>query len=75
MAKSIQAGSRILVRTAFDERLERIATSGVEHGDRFAVVWACRVEEWQAAKEEGRQPESVPWPAQDVWLAEAKGAA
>lgn len=35
-------------------------------GRDFAVVWICRPEEWEAAQAEGREPEGVPWPAEDV---------
>jgi len=66
----IQAGDTIDVRTAFDQWRQRRALSGVLPGDRFAVVWACRPEEWDAAQAEGREPEGVPWPADDVRLAE-----
>lgn len=56
----------MLVRDAAGRTLTRRATSRVEPGHTFPVVWACREEEWEAAHLEGREPESVPWPADDV---------
>jgi hypothetical protein len=63
-----------MVRTALGDWRQRRAVSGVEQGDRFPVVWACRLEEWDAAQAEGRDPEVVPWPAEDVRLAEKSEA-
>jgi hypothetical protein len=62
----IEKGDRIAVRDAFGEELERIALGPIEAGFDFPVVWACREEEWQAANAENRDPEGVPWPAEDV---------
>lgn len=59
-------GQPIEVTDAFGERLRRIALGPVDPGYDFAVVWACRPEEWEAAQAEGREPESVPWPIEDV---------
>jgi hypothetical protein len=39
-------------------------------GEDFPVVWASREDEWEAAASEGRPPEGVPWPAEDVRLLE-----
>jgi hypothetical protein len=64
------AGQPIEVRDAFGQVLHRIATGPVDPGYDFAVIWACRPEEWAAAQEEGREPESVPWPIEDVKVAE-----
>jgi hypothetical protein len=64
--EEIRPGDRVVVRTAFNEWRQRRALTGVQPGDRFAVVWACRPEEWDAAQVEGRDPEAVPWPADDV---------
>jgi hypothetical protein len=68
--REIRAGDIVLVRTAFDQWHKRRALTGVIPGDRFAVVWACRLEEWDSAQAEGREPEGAPWPAEDVQLAE-----
>ncbi len=67
---AIRPGDTVMVRTAFGDWRQRRAVTGVEPGDRFAVVWACRPEEWDAAQAEGRDPDAVPWPAEDVRLAE-----
>ena len=67
----IEPGSRVLARSAFDELLERRAVTGVQPGHDFPVVWVCSEEEWQAAHDEGREPEGLPWPAEDVQLVEA----
>jgi uncharacterized protein YcnI len=66
----IEPGSRVLARSAFDELLERRAITGVQPGHNFPVVWVCSEQEWQAAHAEGREPEGLPWPAEDVRLAE-----
>jgi hypothetical protein len=67
---AIEPGSRVLARSAFDELLERRAVTGVQPGHDFPVVWVCSEEEWQGAQSEGRHPEGLPWPAEDVRLAE-----
>jgi hypothetical protein len=67
---TIQPGNRVLVRTAFDELVQRRALSGVEAGVDFPVVWVCTEEEWNAAENGGPAAEGDPWPAEDVSLAE-----
>jgi hypothetical protein len=64
------AGQPIEVRDAFDRTLRRIATGPVDPGYDFAVVWACRAEEWEAAHAAGREPAATPWPVEDVTVAE-----
>ena len=66
----IQPGSRVLVRTAFDQLVERRAMTGVEAGIDFPVVWVCTEEEWAAAQNGDSSVEGDPWPAEDVSLAE-----
>jgi hypothetical protein len=63
---TVQPGSRVLARSAFDELLERRAITSVQPGRDFPVIWVCSEEEWQTAKLEGRDPEGLPWPAEDV---------
>lgn len=63
---SVSPGDAVTIVTAFDERLPRRALSGVTTGSDFLVVWVCREEEWEAAHRDGREPEGVPWPADDV---------
>jgi hypothetical protein len=64
----IQPGTEVVVRTADGESLLRRATSGVEWGSTFEVVWVCKQEEWEAASAEGRYPDAMPWPADAVTL-------
>jgi hypothetical protein len=63
---NITRGDRVLALNARGERSERIALSDAVMGRDFLVVWICRPEEWEAAQAEGREPEGVPWPAEDV---------
>jgi hypothetical protein len=62
----IKPGDRLLVRTAFDDEVERRAVSGIEQGDKFPVVWVCPEEEWESARREGRDPSADPWPVDAV---------
>lgn len=64
------AGQPIEVQDAFGRTLRRIATGPVDPGYEFAVVWACREEEWETAQAEGREPDATPWPVEDVSVAE-----
>jgi hypothetical protein len=61
----IRAGDHVIARSAKGD-LERRAATGVMMGGDFEVVWVVRPEEWEAAKKEGRDPEAIPWPAEDV---------
>ncbi len=63
---TIEPGSQVLVRAAGGEALPRRAVSGIERGLDFPVVWVCQQDEWEAAQSEDRDPEAVPWPAEDV---------
>ena len=67
---AIEAGAIVVVRDVRGTWLRRRAMTGVQDGHDFRVVWVCREEEWEAAHAEGRKPEGVPWPAEDVQLAE-----
>jgi hypothetical protein len=51
---------------AYGDWLPKRACSTVERGHTFPVVFVARPEEWDAAQREGREPESVAWPAADV---------
>lgn len=64
----IRPGDRVGAVDAFGQENERRAITTVVEGDDFAVVWICDEEEWAAAEKEGREPEGVPWPAEDVRL-------
>lgn len=62
----ITSGALVEVVNARGERTERVALSGVVAGRDFPVVWVCRPAELEAAEAEARDPEGVPWPAEDV---------
>jgi hypothetical protein len=66
----IKRGDAVSVRTAFGDLLERVALTGVEMGRDFPVVWVCSRDEWEAGGEEGTELEGLPWPAEDVHLAD-----
>jgi hypothetical protein len=69
-------GSRVIVRDARGGLNERYATTGVEWGRDFLVVWVCPPDQWPVDPGCAREfPSAVPWPAEDVWLPEdAPGA-
>jgi len=62
----IGPGSRVDALDIAGKKLRRRAVSGVVQGHDFPVVWVAREDEWHAAQTEGRDPEAVPWPAEDV---------
>lgn len=70
MDQNIKRGDRVVVRTAFDRYVPRRAATGPTMGDDFLVVRVCTEEEWSAAQAEGREPQTTPWPAEDVRAAE-----
>lgn len=61
-----ERGQRVTVIDFSGDPHPRIALSGAQRGTDFLVVWVCRPEEWEAAQREGREPEGVPWPYEDV---------
>ncbi len=65
----ITRGTPVQVRTAAGELLPRRALGEIARGEDFPVVWVCRDEEWDTALLEGREPQGVPWPAEDVRIA------
>jgi hypothetical protein len=65
---SIACGDTVEVINAWGERSVRVAATGVFAGRDFPVVRVCSQDEWAAAAREGREPEGVPWPAEDVRL-------
>ncbi len=64
--EEIQLGTRIEARDAFGRWNERRAITGVLPGEDFPLVWVCPEDEWEAAKREGREPEGIPFPLEDV---------
>lgn len=67
--KNIERGDLIVAETAGGGHRELRALGGAVAGGDFAVVWACSLAEWEAAETEGREPEGIPWPAEDVTIA------
>lgn len=63
---SIATGDHLMVRTARGAKVPKIATSGVEEGDSFRIVWVTDEAEYEAARHESREPAAVPWPADAV---------
>lgn len=62
----VQRGDLIAAEAADGELRELRALGETVAGGDFAVVWACSLAEWEAAEVEGREPEGIPWPAEDV---------
>lgn len=54
----VKAGVQVITRDAFGRFREATATTGVEWGRDFFVVWI----------ERNAGDDAVPWPAEDVWL-------
>lgn len=67
----LKIGDIVVVVDVEGVRRRKRALSPVMQGGSFPVVWACREEEWQAARAEGRDPIGLPWPAEDVSLPDA----
>lgn len=61
-----QRGDVVIVKDARGHELQKRALGPAMQGGSFEVVWACREEEWHAAQVEDREPEGLPWPAEDV---------
>lgn len=74
MDTPIRPGDLVVVRTAFGNEAQKRAVTGVVKGSDFLIVRVCPPEEWDAAIRTGREPQSVPWPAEDVRLAELADA-
>ncbi len=70
MVERIERADWLTATTADGEQRELRALGGVIAGGDFAVVWACSPSEWVAAYAEGREPEGIPWPAEDVRVVE-----
>jgi hypothetical protein len=69
--QEIQYGDLVVAIDAAGKGLPRRALGGPVKGVSFMVIWVCREEEWHAAQREGRQPDGVPWPVEDVHLKQA----
>jgi hypothetical protein len=66
VALNVAPGMRVIAHSSISGDLERRATTGIEQGEDFPVVWVCTEEAWVELKASGMQPNSIPWPADDV---------
>lgn len=64
----IKRGDRVKAASADGVERQLRALGGVVAGGDFAVVWVCTEQEWATAEGDGREPQGVPWPAEDVKL-------
>lgn len=64
----VRPGSAVVVRDAYGQMRSKVATTGVIEGGSFFVVWVARPEEVALAAAGNREPDAVPWPAEDVWV-------
>lgn len=62
----IATGDAVYVLDIRRQEHRRRALTGPISGHDFPVIWACREDEWEAAQQENREPEGMPWPAEDV---------
>lgn len=62
----IRRGTRVFAASADGIDRELRALGEITAGGDFAVVWVCTEREWAAAESESREPDGVPWPADDV---------
>jgi hypothetical protein len=65
---NIIKGDLVEVENALGQRHERVALTGVIEGHDFLVVWVAKSEEVTAAEEEGREPQGMPFPVEDVYV-------
>jgi hypothetical protein len=72
--REIAYGDLVIAVDATGAELLKRALGGPVRGVNFVVVWVCREEEWHAAQREGREPDGVPWPVEDVRLRQPVGA-
>lgn len=66
VSSRIDVGMRVRVRDSLGRAHTKIAVSAPTQGLDGEIVRACRPEEWEEARVAGREPVSVPWPAEDV---------
>lgn len=64
----IEQGRRVRARTAEDTWVTLRATTGIEPGHDFPIVWLLEEDRWEKALEEqaDAQRHALPWPAEDV---------
>ena len=67
----ITRGAPVLARDVTGRMLPKRALGEPVDGATFKVVWVCREEEWIEAERDGREPDAVPWPVEDVQLADS----
>jgi hypothetical protein len=68
---TIQPGALVSARGADGQARELRALTAVVEGADFPVVWVCGQREWASALAEERDPEGIPWPAEDVQVLDA----
>jgi hypothetical protein len=66
----VQRGDWLMAEAADGVSRELRALGPIIAGGDFAVVWGCSPAEWDAAISERREPDGIPWPAEDVKVAE-----
>ena len=62
----IRRGDQLVGAAADGQERELYALGEVIAGGDFAVVWVCSRDEWEAAQFEDREPEGIPWPADEL---------
>ena len=63
MPTEIEPGTRLLVIDANGFKFPATATTGIERGDRFPIVWI------EFDDEQNRDGDPLPWPADAVEVA------
>lgn len=66
--RRIEHGRQVRARTADDTWITLRATTGVQPGQDFPVVWLLEEDRWQKAlaQQGDAQRLALPWPAEDV---------
>lgn len=64
----IEEGRRVRARTADDTWVTLRATTGIEPGHDFPIVWLLEEDRWEEALAEhaDARRHALPWPAEDV---------
>ena len=69
-SSEVRRGTPVVVLDARGDYHDRIATTCVEWGRDFLVVWVTDPVTWATTGPERDVPDDLPWPAGDVWLPE-----
>jgi hypothetical protein len=64
----IEEGRRVRARTADNTWVTLRATTGIEPGQDFPIVWLLEEDRWEKALADhaDAQRHALPWPAEDV---------